>query len=122
MEKFRPWHEHAKLSLEKKRLKTTVLSEKEKKHSLLMFRKICQASGVLPTLRIDLYAGDQLQRTCNPYVIFSVEGGSIDDEDGRFSPIFFSLFFILNPFLPFLFISPNLRGITTPCRLLRSIF
>lgn len=55
-------------------MQMTVLSEKERKFSLIMFRKICNASGVLPTLRIDLYAGDQLKSTCNPYVVFQVKG------------------------------------------------
>ena len=82
--RFRPWHDDVRQELEKKRLKTTILSEKEKKHSLLMFRKICQASGVLPTLRIDLYAGDGLRRTCNPYIIFNLEGGcSSNQENGE---------------------------------------
>ena len=101
VQNFRPWHENVLEELEKKRLKTTVLSEKEKKTCLLMFRKICQASRLLPTLRIDLYAGDDLRRTCNPYVIFSIEGGSTSEEDGALiirpiPPSFFVCSFIID--------------------------
>jgi hypothetical protein len=77
VENFRPWEEKSQAKAEQKRMQTTVLSEKERKHSLIMFRKICQASGVLPTLRIDLYAGDKLKSVCNPYVVFEVKGCKI---------------------------------------------
>lgn len=80
LETFRPWEETSLALVSEKRNKTVVLSEKERKASLMMFRKICQASGVMPTLRIDLYAADGLKKVCNPYVIFSVVGQATQEQ------------------------------------------